>query len=349
MKIEDWKIMNRAMNILLTSAGRRTYMVQYFKHALGDAGKVYAGNSEYTATLQEADGYVITPMIYNPKYIDFLLEYCKEKKVDAVISLFDVDLTKLSDNAQRFEEIGVKLIVSGPTAIHICNDKWMMAKWFERIGIAHPKTYLEYEEAIKAVADGEISFPLFVKPRWGMGSIGVYKVENEEELNVLYKKVKKTCMETYLKYESEGDSDRCVLIQEMIRGTEYGMNVLNDLEANYVTHAVIRKESMRAGETDIAITQPTQPFDALAKSLSENLRHIGNLDVDIIITPNGDMYVIELNARFGGQYPFVHNAGADYPQQIVNWLQGKPTDFACLTPAVGVKSCKELTIHRMDW
>lgn len=323
-------------------------MVQYFKHALNGAGNVYAGNSEYTATLQEADGYVITPMIYDARYIDFLLEYCKEKEIGAILSLFDVDLTKLSENAERFEEIGVKLIVSGPTAIHICNDKWMMAKWFGRLGIAHPKTYLQCSEAIEAIKRGEINYPLFVKPRWGMGSIGVYKVENEEEFMVLYKKVKKTCMDTYLKYESAVDIDNCVLIQEMIKGTEYGMNVLNDLEANYVTHAVIRKESMRAGETDIAITQPTQPFDALAKSLSENLRHIGNLDVDIIMTPNGDKYVIELNARFGGQYPFVHNAGADFPQQIVNWLQGKTTDFACLSPAVGIKSCKELVMRRID-
>lgn len=340
--------MERTLNILLTSAGRRTYMVRYFKQALNDVGKVYAGNSEYTATLQEADGYVITPMIYDPKYIDFLLEYCKEKEIGAILSLFDVDLTKLSDNAARFEEIGVKLIVSGPSAIHICNDKWMMAKWFERIRIAHPKTYLQCSEVIEAIAKGEMAYPLFVKPRWGMGSIGVYMVENEEELELLYKKVKKICMETYLKYESAVDIDNCVLIQEMIKGVEYGMNVLNDMDANYVTHAVIHKESMRAGETDVAETISPKLYNNLAMKLSENLRHIGNLDVDLIMTDKGEMYVIELNARFGGQYPFVHNAGANYPQQIVNWLRGKATDENCLVPEVGVKSCKELTIRRMD-
>ena len=33
------------MNILLTSAGRRTYLVEYFKEALAGHGKVYASNS----------------------------------------------------------------------------------------------------------------------------------------------------------------------------------------------------------------------------------------------------------------------------------------------------------------
>ncbi len=323
-------------------------MVQYFKHALNGVGKVYAGNSEYTLTLQEADDYVITPMIYDAGYIDFLLDYCKEKEIGAILSLFDVDLTKLSDNAERFEEIGVKLLVSAPSVIHICNDKWMMAKWLERIGIAHPHTYLHCDAAIEAITKEEICYPLFVKPRWGMGSIGVYRVDTQEELEVLYTKVKNTCMETYLRYESAMDIDNCVLIQEMIKGDEYGLNVLNDLEANYVTHAAIKKVSMRAGETDIAETISPEPYYELATKLSENLQHIGNLDVDIIKTAKGEMYVIELNARFGGQYPFVHNAGANYPQQIVNWLRGMAADKSCLIPDVGVKSCKELVMRRID-
>lgn len=339
--------MQQPINILLTSAGRRTYMVHYFQHALNGIGKVYAGNSEYTHTLGEADGYVITPMIYEANYIDFLLQFCTEKSITAIVSFFDIDLLILSENKKRFEDIGVKVIVSDPSAIHICNDKWFLAQWLKRVDIAHPRTYITTEDALNAIARGEIHYPLFVKPRWGMGSIGVYKVDNEEELLVLYKKVQKTCAETYLKYESSADLDHCVIIQEMIQGTEYGMNVLNDLESNYVTHAVIRKVSMRAGETDIAITEHPKVYEPMALSLSRNLKHIGNLDVDIIKTQEGKPYVIELNARFGGQYPFIHNAGVDFPKQIVEWLQGMPNNVSLLEAQVGIKSCKDLTIRKV--
>ena len=49
------------MNILLTSVGRRTYLIEYFKEAMKCVGKVFASNSEYTYTLSHADEYVITP------------------------------------------------------------------------------------------------------------------------------------------------------------------------------------------------------------------------------------------------------------------------------------------------
>ena len=61
------------MNILITSAGRRGYIIKYFKDALkGYGGKVYAGNSSHLSTAFEyADGSVITPLIYDKEYIFF--------------------------------------------------------------------------------------------------------------------------------------------------------------------------------------------------------------------------------------------------------------------------------------
>ena len=62
------------MNILLTSAGRRTYMVDYFKQALHGTGLVFAANSQMSPALSRADGFFLTPIIYSEEYIPFLLE-----------------------------------------------------------------------------------------------------------------------------------------------------------------------------------------------------------------------------------------------------------------------------------
>ena len=67
------------MNILLTSVGRRTYLIEYFKEAMQGIGNVYASNSEYTYSLSHADEYVITPIIYDETYVSFLIDYCKKK------------------------------------------------------------------------------------------------------------------------------------------------------------------------------------------------------------------------------------------------------------------------------
>ena len=66
------------MNILLTSAGRRSYLVQYFKEALkmaGCGGAVHAANSQPAASFAAADRTVVTPLIYDQYYIPGALSH----------------------------------------------------------------------------------------------------------------------------------------------------------------------------------------------------------------------------------------------------------------------------------
>ena len=330
------------MNILLTSAGRRTYLVKYFKEALKGDGLVYASNSVMTYTLTQADEYVITPSIYDNGYVDFLINYCSKKNITAIISLFDIDLPVLAKNKARFLQHNIRVVVSDEDVTAICNDKWKTYQFLKGIGLKQAKTYLSLENTLWAIAQGEVSFPLMLKPRWGMGSIGIFQADDENELLVFYNKIKKSIFATYLKYESGADEDNCVLIQQKIDGNEYGLDVLNDLQGNYVTTIAKRKIAMRAGETDIAQIVDCAPFLWVGEALSKSLRHIANLDVDCFVTTSNDIYVLELNCRFGGQYPFSHNAGVDFPKQIIEWLNGNETQENLIAPRIGVRSCKEL-------
>lgn len=330
------------MNILLTSVGRRTYMVEYFKKALEGIGLVYASNSIDTYTLHRADDYVITPQIYDDNYITFLLSYCEKHNISAIISLFDIDLPILSKNKSRFEQAGIQLVVSDYRVTQICNDKWLTYQFLTKIGIRQTPTFISLSETEKALAERRITYPLFLKPRWGMGSIGIYRVENKIELEVLYAKLHREIFRTYLKYESSVDTDACILIQQAIYGQEYGVEIFNDLNGNYVTTFAKKKISMRAGETDVAETVDASPFSEMGERIAKELRHVANLDVDCFVEEDGSICVLEMNCRFGGQYPFTHNAGVNEPQQIVNWLEGKDTDFSLLRQTNGVRSCKEL-------
>lgn len=326
------------MNILLTSCGRRGYLVEYFTNVLHpQGGKVFAANSIYTHALSRADGYFLSPGIYDDTYIDSLLTYAEAHDISAIISLFDIDLPILAANRSRFEQKGIKLVVSDLRITELCNDKWATACYLKKIGLPHPRTFLSLEEAVE-----ELSYPIIVKPRWGMGSIGVQKAETEEELRVLYKKVEREIMRTYLKFESQMDRENCVLIQECLLGDEYGLDVVNDLQGQYVNTIVKHKLAMRSGETDIAEIVDIPELSSYGRQLSEALQHIANLDVDCFIA-KGKAYVLELNCRFGGQYPFSHIAGADLPRQIVRWLQGGETVSEWCSATIGIKACKEIT------
>ena len=174
---------------------------------------------------------------------------------------------------------------------------------------------------------------MIVKPRWGMGSIGIYKADDEAELRIFYKKLYKEIFNTYLKYESSIDNSNAIIIQEMIDGQEYGLDIINDLEGNYQSTIVKKKIAMRSGETDCAMTINMKKLTQIGEKLSVVLNHVGNLDCDLFINNKEEIYVLEMNARFGGGYPFSHLAGVNLPKAIIKWLRNETVDVDKLLTA----------------
>ena len=335
------------MNILFTSVGRRSYLVEYFKEALNGEGEVHVMNSsDISPAFLIADKATVSPLIYDKAYIPFLLNYCVENKITAIISLFDIDLPVLALNKHKFEEIGTKVIVADYDIVEKCNDKWKTFLFLKEKGFRVPKSYLDLEEVKKEIECGNLQYPLIVKPRWGMGYISILEAENEKELDVFYEKAKSEIKKSYLKYESKENMDSCVIIQEKLRGQEYGLDVINDLDGHYVNTIIKKKFSMRSGETDCAVTVADEIAKKLGCELSQVTRHVGNLDVDIFLC-DGKYYVLEMNARFGGGYPFSHAAGVNLPLAIVKWLKGESVKPELLTADIGVMSQKDIRIVQL--
>ncbi|NLI71646.1 MAG: ATP-grasp domain-containing protein [Bacteroidales bacterium] len=336
------------MNILLTSVGRRTYLVNYFKEALADCGlegSVHVSNSSsMTPAFKFADHSVVSPLIYAAEYIPFLTSYCKQNNIDILIPLFDVDLPVLAKNTSKFDAVGTKVIVSSESVIDICNDKLATYDFLISEDFCTPFTMNSIIATKKALNTNKIEFPLIIKPRWGMGSIGIFEANNMEELEVLYDKTLLEIKGSYLKYEAFQDLSNSVIIQEKIDGQEYGLDIINDLSGKYITTIVKKKHAMRSGETDCAEIVKDNSLELLGKHLGESLKHIGNLDVDIFIK-EGKSYILEMNARFGGGYPFSHVAGVNLPKAILHWYVDKNIPIeSLLTPKYGVLAHKDISM-----
>ena len=312
------------MNILLTSVGRRAYIIDYLRDIykdLGLIGSIVATNSDMNTTaMSVADKSFESPLIYDKEYIPFLLEICKNEKIDILISLFDIDLMILAKNKAEFEALGVKVIVSNDDVINICNDKFEMLEYLKRINMPVPETYLDLDKALEGADFDKKTYIL--KPRWGMGSLSIFEAENKKELEVLYEKAKRSIQKSYLRFESNTDMNRAILIQEKIKGDEFGLDIFNDLEGENISVTVKRKYAMRSGETDIAEVTENSELKAVGKKIAKSLSHIGNLDMDILLS-EGKAYIIDMNARFGGGYPFTHNAGVNELEAIIRLCSGK--------------------------
>lgn len=311
------------MNILFTCAGRRNYLINYCKQALNGQGIVLTTDmSNLAPAMSDADISLLVPSIYSEEYIPNLLSIVKEYDINAIISLNDLELPILAHHKRAFADLGAKVIVSDSSVIDICFDKIKTRDFLASIGLNTPQTFTNYNQALQAIKEGQLTFPLVLKPRWGSASIGIEFPESLEEFELAYKLLMIKLKNTILFEASKNELDAAILIQQKLNGPEYGMDIVNDLDQEYFTTVVRKKLSMRAGETDKAVSVIDQRFSDIGEKISTNLKHIGNLDCDVF-EQDGELYVLELNPRFGGGYPFSHEAGMNTIQAYLAWLAGE--------------------------
>lgn len=309
------------MNILLTCVGRRNYLAQYFKEACGDKGVVVGVDRDMTApALADCDIVCEVPPIVSPDYIDDILGICQHHDIDMLVSLNDMELPVIARHKDKFKEIGVTPIVSDEALIDMCFDKYKSFEWLVENGFDTPYTVLDIDDAKVAIDASRLSFPLIVKPRWGSASTCVFTVHSVEEMELAYGLTQHQLTRNLLKDVSKKGSQN-IVIQQKLSGKEYGIDVLNDLSGQNRQILVKQKIAMRSGETDKACLVRRPILEKLGADIGSKTGHIGNLDCDAFLI-DGKAYVLELNPRFGGGYPYSHLAGADFPRAIVGWVEG---------------------------
>lgn len=294
------------MNILITSAGTRNKVVQYFKNEFREIGKVIATDmNDLAPAIYEADNYYLVPRIDAPNYIDKLLEICKKEKIDCLFALIDPELSLIAKNKDRFLEIGVKPLISNYDAVELAFDKYAMFKYLNSNGYKCAKSYIDKAEFYKDLESGKISFPVFVKPYKGSASININKVSSKEEINTLF------------------DVYDDLLIQEFLDGQEIGADVYVDpISKKVVSIFTKEKIKMRAGETDKARSFKDEKLFDLITDLVEKIGYEYMIDMDIFKVGN-DYYISEINPRFGGGYPHAYECGINFPRLIINSMNGK--------------------------
>lgn len=294
------------MNILILSAGTRNKVVQYFKKAMRGRGKVIATDMTTIApAVYDADIFYQVPRMTAPNYLDTIFDICKKEQVTAVLTLIDPELSLLSLHQEEFAALGVTVIGSSYELCERSLDKYEMYKWLVDHGYRCAKSYMELDEFKQAVADGVVSYPVFVKPACGSASISISKAADEEVTEFLYK-------------HGEG-----MMIQEFLKGQEIGADVYIDMISGEVVSIFTKKKLvMRAGETDKAVSFKDEKLFALIERFVGESGYRGQIDIDIFEI-DGEYFISEVNPRFGGGYPHAYESGCDHMKLIVNNLEGR--------------------------
>ncbi|MDI3235839.1 ATP-grasp domain-containing protein [Exiguobacterium antarcticum] len=285
-------------HLLITSAGRRAKLVEYFVNEFKTGRVSTADCNPLAPALYMTDQHYIVPRIDEVDYIDHLLQLCQAEGVTAIMSLIDPELGLLAQAAERFEALGVTVVVSPSEACQLCFDKYTMYEYCLGQGIAHARTYKALEPFREALSLGEVHLPVFVKPRSGSASIEVRQVETFEEVEQLFLK----------------NTD--LIVQELLVGQELGVDAYVDLISGQVTSIFIKeKVTMRAGETDKSRSVVREDVFEWIEHVLENSGLVGPLDFDLFDVA-GTLYLSEINPRFGGGYPHAYACGVNFPAQL---------------------------------
>ncbi len=301
------------MNILILSAGTRDKVVQYFKKEVGAKGKVVATDcSNLAPAVYDADKFYLVPRITAPEYLDVILDICKKEHIDGVFSLIDPELSLLAKERERFLAVGTTPIISDYDLVETCFDKYRMYQLLRKMQIPTGRCYPDKETFYRAVEQGEISYPVFVKPVKGSASLHINKVESPKEIEVLY------------------DLHDDLMIQEYMDGQEYGADVYIDMISGKCVSLFVKKKiKMRAGETDKSVSYKDEKLFGLIRDFVEACGFRGMIDIDIFEI-EGTYYISEVNPRFGGGYPHAYACGVNMPAAILRNLEGQENE-----PAIG--------------
>jgi carbamoyl-phosphate synthase large subunit len=292
------------MNILITSAGTRGYLIRYFKEALKEKGKIFAADcSKYAPALYNADNYFIVSPASDKNYIDELFNICLENDGKGVISLNDIELPVLAHYKSKFMEKGIQLVVSDPETVDVCYDKYKTFKFLKENKFPFPKTFISLNEALMEIKSKIIRFPLLIKPRKGSAGLGMKEVYNIKEL------------------QNGFNEKENLIIQEFIQGVQYGIDVFSNSSLVPVSIYAKKVIRIRAGVADKEVTVYDTKMIDYIRNLVGKLGLYGPGDIDLIKRGN-EYVVLEINPRFGGGYPLAHAAGADFPKKIIRLING---------------------------
>lgn len=297
-------------NILFCSVGRRGCLLRNARRSIGESGTIVATDNNATApALYFADKRYVVPKITDPEYIGRILEICRLNDIKAVTTLIDPEIEILAGNREIFLQNGILPLCPDRESAHRCFDKYELFRFLRERGIRTVPTYRDLDEFKSELEKGAISFPVFIKPVCGSGSVGAHKVQNMEELESDW-------------FSGEHD----YIIQELMTGGDCDADVYVDS----ISHKAVAAFSKRKIETRIGGASKTVSFKDpklfdFIREIVEAFDFCGPLDMDFFIK-NGEYYLSEINPRFGGAYLHAYGAGVDFFEMIANNISGKENE-----------------------
>jgi carbamoyl-phosphate synthase large subunit len=265
-----------------------------------------------------SDAHEVLPEVENQSYTTRLFEIISKHNIGILMPSSGYDIYNFSRNKGNLLDRGAVAVVSDEDVMEKCRDK-METFTFLSQKFASPYTTVDPNKIIE--------FPLIAKPRFGKGSKGVVKIDNDDDLKYV---------------QSKNDN---LIFQEYLPGTEYTIDVLSDLEGEPIIAVPRIRLQTKAGISTIGKIVKDDSISETCKSIAKYLKIIGPCCIQMKETKDGILKVVEVNPRLGGGTIFTALAGANFPSMILDMVKGKKVEPPVISEITVVRYFEEIVVE----
>ncbi|GJM33458.1 MAG: carbamoyl phosphate synthase [Saprospiraceae bacterium] len=261
-------------NLLLSGLGGSLF--PYLHHYLQRYYHLFYVDSNQTLSqLYPGLNFFHSPLVTEKAYESLIKEIISSHKIHYYIPLIDEEILFAKNKINGFHDVHV--ISPQESFVKLCLNKFDLMNKLRDASISNVESYTG------ANFNWEIKAPIFIKPITGRGSRGIRKIKSPKELNAYYE------LEPYQPEE--------IIIQPFLEGTEYTVGVL----VNNVNKAIAissKRIISKKGITIMAVTENNKAIDEVVLKIVDKLKPGGPFNVQLILTPDSEVKIFEINPRF---------------------------------------------------
>ena len=238
-------------------------------------------------------------LYFEPLTVEDILNITDLEKPDGlIVSLGGQTAVNL---AEPLSARGAPITGTGPEAIFAAEDRDAFENLIGQLGIPHPAgiAVTNIQDGIKAAAS--IGYPVLVRPSYVLGGRAMEIVANEEMLK------------KYLRSAVEVDEKRPVLIDRYITGKEVEVDAVCDGEDVFLPGIMelVERTGVHSGDS-ISVYPPYSISENVMSVIRDYTERLGKgigirglFNIQFIVDPEENVYVIEVNPRASRSVPFL--------------------------------------------
>ena len=206
--------------------------------------------------------------------------------------------------AAPLSERGVHIVGTGVEAIDRAENRDSFERLLQELNIPQPRgcAVTNIEDGVRAA--GEIGYPVLVRPSFVLGGRAMEIVANEGMLR------------HYLKSAVEVDVDKPVLVDKYVSGREVEVDAICDGRNVFVPGIMELVERTGVHSGDSISVYPTFSVSRQVQNtildytrrLGLGIGIVGLYNIQFIVTPGDEVYIIEVNPRSSRTVPFLSKA-----------------------------------------